>query len=240
VGLRERESCAILNAGLVRWAAARRLELSQAFPTADIFIGRGSGGMVSADYFERFPLVAFESINGAIVSRVVEQQSLRDAAVAIPQDGGEFASIYFVNSGQVARQEQSQFAGVIINMNGFRTVQVPMEKLDAAGAEWDGQPLVRLDTTPESATSNASLLLPAAYGIGSAQVRTEVTRVMAGLGTGRLGAFAEGIADELRGRAITAGANPLRLGIPSIEASPMAYLPEGSLIVRAQLSGESR
>ncbi|GAA5230067.1 hypothetical protein [Arthrobacter cryoconiti] len=240
VGLRERENCAILNAGLVRWAAARTSELSKAFPHAEIYIGRGSGGMVSADYFERFPMVALKSANGAILSGVIEQHSLQAAVVAIPQGDREFASLYFVNGGQVAREELNVFAGVCVNLNAFRTLQVPVDKLDGAGAEWDGLPLIRLEDAQETDADEYLRLRAAAHGLVNACVRTELTRIVYGFENGITGSLTQSITDDLSGRAITAGAHPLRLGVPRIEAAPMAYLPEGSLIVRAVLSGENR
>lgn len=240
LGLRERENSAILNAGLVHWAADLRREFSKMFPEADIFMGRGSGGMASADYFERFPLIAFESRNGAIVSGIVEQKSLKEAVIAIPQDAGESVSLYFVNAGHIAHQELSYFAGVCINVNGYRTLTVPATKVSDAGAEWDGLPLVRWDAASPTVPASGSPLAAAARGIGSARVSTEITRVVAGHETGKLGSFAQVVTDDLIGRAITAGADPSRLGVPNIAASPMAYLPEGSFIIRAQLTGESR
>ncbi|MFD5388191.1 hydantoinase/oxoprolinase family protein, partial [Streptomyces sp. NPDC127074] len=85
VGLRERENATVVNAALGGWAAELTAEATRALRsaglTASLFFARDDGGLISAEYFRRHPVIATAPATTCAARGAAARAGVADAVV---------------------------------------------------------------------------------------------------------------------------------------------------------------
>ncbi|MGW2077442.1 hypothetical protein ACWCOW_11020 [Streptomyces sp. NPDC001939] len=245
-GLRERENATILNAALGGWAEELvqdcRRALRSAGIDAPLLFARDSGGLVSADYFRRHPVVA--------TSPAVPCA----ARGAVARTGGERALVVYedaratrclaVADGEPVRHDRPYpgALGVRVQLGAPDVAEVAAD----AGADEvaavvarlaeraPGAPVLR--TGPDAEAAEAPF--DAARHVAGAECRAEIERIVSAAGRAELDHLLDATRGHALAQAVAAGAAPGTVRVRSFAHAPVAYLPAGVHRVTVQAVGE--
>ncbi|MBO1329781.1 hydantoinase/oxoprolinase family protein [Streptomyces sp. VRA16 Mangrove soil] len=247
-GLRERENATILNAALGGQAGelvqdCRRV-LRSAGIDAPLLFARDSGGLVAADYFRRYPLVATAPAAPCAARGAAVRTGNERAVVVVA--GARATRCLVVVDGEPVRHERPcpGALGVRVQLGAPDVAEVAAD----AGADEvtavvarlteraPGAPVIR--TGPPADTEVSDGLFDAARDAAGAECRAEIERIVSAAGRAELDQLLEATRGHTLARAVTAGAAPGTVRLRSFAHAPVAYLPAGVHRVTAQAVGE--
>ncbi|MFE7156884.1 hydantoinase/oxoprolinase family protein [Streptomyces sp. NPDC057636] len=245
-GLRERENATVLNAALGGWADALVQECRQALRSAGIdaplLFARDSGGLVSADYFRRHPVIAISpatpcAARGAVARTGSEHAVVVDAGV------GSVRCLTVVDGEPVRHERPYPGAlGVRVQLGAPDVTEVAegaADDIHAAVARLGelvpGAPVLH---TGGRAADVPEGRFDAARHAARADCRAEIEHIVSAAGRAEL----DHLLDDARGHAlslaIAAGAAPATVRVRTLTHAPVAYLPAGVHRVTVQATGE--
>ncbi|MFB7756050.1 hydantoinase/oxoprolinase family protein [Streptomyces sp. NPDC056121] len=244
-GLRERENATILNAALGGWAEELvrdcRRALRSAGIDAPLLFARDSGGLVSADYFCRHPVIATSPATSCAARGAVTRTGSEQAVVV--DAGARSVRCLTVVEGEPVRHERPYpgALGVRVQLGSpdvTEWTQGPgAEDIDAVVARLaervPGAPVVR---TGGGADSEGRF--DAARHGTHADCRAEIEHIVVAAGRAELDHLMDAARDQALSRAIAAGAAPATVRVRSLTHAPVAYLPAGVHRVTVQAAGE--
>ncbi|MDW6066183.1 hydantoinase/oxoprolinase family protein [Streptomyces sp. FXJ1.4098] len=251
-GLRERENATALNAALGGWAADLAAESSRALRaaglTSPVFFARDDGGLVSAEYFRRHPVIATAPATACAARGAAARTGLARAVVV--DAGARSVRCLVLGDGEPERSARPAPGplGVLTHLGSPEIHEVlpgppggtPAEAAEAArliarqlarvpdaellytggGAESVGAP-------PADPTLRAARLTDAARFAATADCRVGFEQIVAVAGRSELDRLLAAARDHTLSRAVAAGAAPLTVRIESMAHAPVAYLPAG-------------
>ncbi|MGW1179884.1 hydantoinase/oxoprolinase family protein [Streptomyces drozdowiczii] len=249
-GLRERENATVLNAALGGWADSlvrdTRHALRSAGIDAPVLFARDSGGLVSADYFRRHPVIATApatpcAARGAAARTGARQAVVRDAGA------GPVRCVTLVD-GEPVRHERPHPGplGVRVQLGAPEITEAPAGT-EALGAVTDrlaervpGAPVLTTgggSGTPADGDTPEEAFDAARYAAG-ADCRAEIEHIVAAAGTAELDQLLAAARDHALSLVIAAGADPATTKLHTFAHAPVAYLPAGVHRVTARATGE--
>ncbi|KUJ68257.1 hypothetical protein ACZ90_20235 [Streptomyces albus subsp. albus] len=255
-GLRERENTTVLNAALQPWAARLTALAERALRAggvqAPLSLARNTGGLVSAAYFRRYPILATASTTACAV-RGAALAAGAARAVVVDAGAAEIRCVS-VTDGEVERSDIGPgLGGVDLDLDRIRADSLPRGDLAQAGADRvaalvgrvqqrtpggvllaaGGEPRLVPVRTPDPAAAIAA----AAYGAACSEITTEVDRVAVAAGRTELDRLLGLARDQALARVVAAGAAPATVRIAFATHTPVSYLPEGVHRLRARALG---
>lgn len=235
LGLRERESSAVLEAGLGDWSKQLAGEIREAFAPLPVSFARGLGSRVDSAYFAAHPLGAIDARRRCAVEGSVLLADDGDLVVVFT-DRDEVVVIG-VSDFRIERQDVAEIWGVPYNHQPFEAGVHPRAnqkawESDAAQAALrrPGHAVVVVgDGPPERMMTNGAMAV--AVGAARADIVVETERIVTA-GPERMDAELAAIIEDARSRAVLAGAGPADELVIVVETAPISYVPEGTSSVR--------
>ncbi len=248
IGMRERESSAVVNAGLIPWAKRTALAAAAAFPGMSVAFAHGLGGYGSPAEFCRLPLGSVEARLRAAALGAERTRGSADLLLAVLEGGS--VQLFGVTDGVPDRADVGTVWGVPHNHIAIDAVTVHPEAgaasvesryhdaLAALRRRRPGHEAVMVgDVESEKIDDRFAIALGAALG----RVRVEVERVVSGGATGGAAGDDEAVValgEEGRTRAVLAGADPRMSHVVSVEARSVAYVTDPVRTVRVTVTGD--
>ncbi|MFD8695464.1 hydantoinase/oxoprolinase family protein [Kitasatospora purpeofusca] len=255
-GLRERENTAVLNAALRPWAVRLTDTVERALRAggvrAPLFLARNTGGLVSASYFRRYPVLATASTTASAVRGAALAAGAGRAVVV--DVGAEEIRCVSVTDGEAERSDAGPgLGGVFLDLDRIRADVLARGDGSRAGAEEvaalaagvqrrtpggvllaaGGEPWLVPVRTPDPATAVAT----AAYGAACSEIAVEVDQVAVAGSRAELDRFLGLAGDQALARVVAAGAAPATARLAFAVHTPVSYLPEGVHRLRARALG---
>ncbi|MER5179072.1 hydantoinase/oxoprolinase family protein [Streptomyces sp. NPDC002896] len=261
-GLRERENATVLNAALGGWAADLAAEAAHALraagSAAPVFFARDDGGLVSAEYFRRHPVIA-TAPSTACAARGAAARSGADRAVVVDA-GAQSVRCLAVDRGEPERSPRPRCGplGVRVQLGSPEIREVrsgphggpsaaPADVARLITQELDRVPDAELVYTGGDAESigapadpvlRAARLTDAARFAATADCSIEFEQLVAAAGRSELEQLLAAARDHALSRAVAAGSAPATVRIESMAHAPVAYLPAGVHRVTVRATGE--
>ncbi|MFJ5044164.1 hydantoinase/oxoprolinase N-terminal domain-containing protein [Streptomyces sp. NPDC088719] len=247
-GLRERENATLANAALGAWADRLVADAGRALTahgvTAPLYFARDDGGVVSAEYFRRHPVIATApaactAARGAALRTGARRALVVDAAA-------HAVRCVTVVDGEPERAEPGPGPfGLRMDLGGPRTTVLPYasgafdpqearhlvererERLPDAEVVWTGG---AAPAGPDSADDAARFAARADCGV-------EIEQIVVATGRAELEALLEAARGHALSRAVAAGATPGSVRVDRSTHTPVSYLPAGVHRVRIRATG---
>ncbi|WP_158880440.1 hydantoinase/oxoprolinase N-terminal domain-containing protein [Amycolatopsis anabasis] len=234
VGLRERENSAALNAAL-RPAADLLVDTLRGAVDTRLFFARNVEGLVSEDYFRRFPLVAFASRAGTTLCGAARLAGVSDAVVA--DVGAEEVRIGQVAAGRPKVRDAPGPDGAMLSITLPVLRRIPPGALGTP--EPDSNALAVGDAPPALPGWRQVPYAPLAGAIGAATAEpaAEVERIVLAIGDAELRQELDDTRGEALAKVISAGADPATARVVTSACNPISYLPDGVYRVFVQAEG---
>ncbi|MGW3564180.1 hydantoinase/oxoprolinase family protein, partial [Streptomyces sp. NPDC000941] len=251
-GLRERENATALNAALGGWAADLAAESSRALRaaglTSPVFFARDDGGLVSAEYFRRHPVIATAPATACAARGAAARTGLARAVVV--DAGARSVRCLALGDGEPEHSARPVPGplGVLTHLGSPEIHEVrpgapgdtPAEAAETArliagqlARVPDAEPLYtgggaeRVGAAPADPALRAARLTDAARFAATADCRVGFEQIVAAAGRSELDRLLTAARDHTLSRAVAAGAAPLTVRIESMAHAPVAYLPAG-------------
>ncbi|MFK4267762.1 hydantoinase/oxoprolinase family protein [Streptomyces milbemycinicus] len=254
-GLRERENATALNAALGGWAADLAADSSRALRaaglTSPVFFARDDGGLVSAEYFRRHPVIATAPATACAARGAAARTGLARAVVV--DAGARSVRCLALGDGEPERSARPVPGplGVLTHLGSPEIHEVrpgppgapegtPAEAAEAArliagqlARMPDAEPLYTgggaesVGAPPADPALRAARLTDAARFAATADCRVGFEQIVAAAGRSELDRLLTAARDHTLSRAVAAGAAPLTVRIESMAHAPVAYLPAG-------------
>ncbi|MGW6204391.1 hydantoinase/oxoprolinase family protein [Streptomyces sp. NPDC055089] len=248
-GLRERENATVLNAALGDWADElaqdSRRALRAAGIDAPLLFARDSGGLVSAGYFRRHPVIATSPATPC-AARGAAVRTGSERAVVVDASGGPVRCLTLVD-GEPARHERPYpgALGVRVQLGAPDVTEVAAgagagetdEVLARLAERVPGAPVIRTGARA-GAEGHPEGRYDAARHAARADCRAETEHIVSAAGRAELDHLLEASRDHALSQAIAAGAAPTTVRVRSLTHAPVAYLPAGVHRVTVQATGE--
>ncbi|MEU4090659.1 hydantoinase/oxoprolinase family protein [Streptomyces aureus] len=250
-GLRERENATILNAALGGWADDLVQDCQRALRSAGIdaplLFARDSGGLVSADYFRRHPVIATSPATPC-AARGAAARTGSDNAVVV-DTGARSVRCLKVVDGEPARHERPcpGVLGVRVQLGAPDVSEVTpgadselRAVLARLGDSLPGAPVIHTGGPAEALRTAAApeSRFDAARHAARADCRAELEHIVSAAGRAELDQMLEAARGHALSLAIAAGAAPGTVRIKALTHAPVAYLPAGVHRVTVQATGE--
>lgn len=250
-GLRERENATVANAALGVWAEELVADAGRALAahgiTAPLYFARDSGGVVSAEYFRRHPVIATapatcSAARGAALrtgpKRALVVDAAADAVRCVP-----------VVDGEVERAEPGPGPlGLRMDLGGPRMTVLPY-----AAGEFDAQVVSALVAREQERLPDAEVVwtggkapsadrsetvTDAALWAARADCGVDFEQIVVATGRSELEALLEAARGRALSRAVAAGATPGSVRVDRMTHTPVSYLPAGVHRVRIRATGQ--
>ncbi|MGW1003117.1 hydantoinase/oxoprolinase family protein [Streptomyces sp. NPDC002520] len=251
-GLRERENATILNAALGGWADELvqdcRRALRSARIDAPLLFARDSGGLVSADYFRRHPVIATSPATSCAARGAVARTGSGQAVVV--DAGARSVRCLTVVDGEPVRHERPYpgALGVRVQLGAPDVTEwaqgTGAEEIRALAARLaervPGAPVIHTGGRAAvfAGAPVAEGRFDAARHAARADCRAEIEHIVSAAGRAELDHLLDAARDQALSRAIAAGAAPATVRVRSLTHAPVAYLPAGVHRVTVQAAGE--
>ncbi|MFE2736691.1 hydantoinase/oxoprolinase family protein [Streptomyces sp. NPDC059349] len=251
LGLRERENATVLNAALGGWADELvqdcRRALRSAGIDAPLLFARDSGGLVSADYFRRHPVIA-TSPASPCAARGAALRTGSEQAVVVDVGAGSVRCLT-VGDGEPVRHERPYAGalGVRVQLGAPDATEVAQEAADEIhavvarlGEQVPGAPVIHTGGRAEvfEAVSEPEGQFDAARHAARADCRAEIEHIVSAAGRAELDHLLDAARGHALSLAIAAGAAPATVRVRTLTHAPVAYLPAGVHRVTVQAAGE--
>jgi hypothetical protein len=233
---------------------------------AEVFFARNDGTIAAIDHLARHPLTLYGGAAAATVRGAARLAGEQDALVALTRADGRTPSVCAVTAGQPRLTSgHTTIAGV---PTGLRVIaQVPARSAGGAGTV-DVRAMAEAVDRAKTAPADLPLLLggpgaddlamalplrltgtlgvrcppwaaaAAAVGVATAPVGGEAERVVPVRGNDA--ATRDAVGEAARAAAVRAGADPRRARAKQIEETPLSYLAEPAVALRARAEGPPR
>ncbi|MFD0078699.1 hydantoinase/oxoprolinase family protein [Streptomyces sp. NPDC127166] len=251
VGLRERENATVVNAALGGWAAELAAEAARALRsaglTAPLFFARDDGGLISAEYFRRHPVIAtvpattYAALGAAaragVADAVVVDAGARSVRCLSVVDGTPERS---VRPGPGPLGVPMQLGSPAIHEVGpgvhhtypedprdmAHVTARQLERLAGAVLLHTGGGAESVGAPPAAADARARLTDAARFAATSV-CRIEFEQLVAAAGRAEFEQRLATARDRALSRVVAAGAAPDTARIESVSHASVAYLPAG-------------
>jgi hypothetical protein len=235
---------------------------------AEVFFARNDGTIAAIDHAATHPLTLYGGAAAATVRGAARLAGERDALVALTRADGGAPAVCAVTSGQPRLTAgHTTIAGVPTSLRVI--AQVPTRPAEDADAIVDVRSMVEAVDRAKTAPADLPLLLggpgaeklatalplrltgtlgvrcppwaaaAAAVGVATAPVGGEAERVVPVHGEDTL-AMREAVSEAARAAAVRTGADPRRARTKLIEETPLSYLAEPAVALRARAEGPPR
>ncbi|MGP8297174.1 hydantoinase/oxoprolinase family protein [Streptomyces inhibens] len=256
-GLRERENATAVNAALGDWAAHLATEAARALRsaglTAPLFFARDDGGLVSAEYFRCYPVIATVpttacAARGAAAAAGVGRALVVDAGArsvrclavvdgeperAVRPGPGPLAVPVHLGSPDIheydSRQAEPEDLARFVARQRERAADTELI-YTGGGAELIGAPGAGADLRTRCLTD-------AARFAAASMCRVEHEQFVVVAGRAEFEQRLAAVRDHALSRVVAAGAAPDTAHIESISHAPVAYLPAGVHRVTVRAAG---
>ncbi|MFF1400166.1 hypothetical protein ACFVZD_41145 [Streptomyces sp. NPDC058287] len=256
-GLRERENATAANAALGAWAeslvATAFRALTACGITAPLYFTRDDGGVVSAEYFRRHPVIgtapaACSAARGAAlragVRRAVVVDAAADAVRCVPLIDGEPERAepgpgplgLRMDLGGPRMALLSHEPGKIDPAAALALVERERERLPDADVVWTGGSVPTLHASG-AVIDGVDPRSDAAFFAARADCSVEFEQVVVAAGRAELDALLETASGHALSRVVAAGATPGSARVDRIAHTPVSYLPAGVHRVRIRATG---
>ncbi|MFE2167138.1 hydantoinase/oxoprolinase family protein [Streptomyces sp. NPDC059447] len=246
VGLRERENATVVNAALGGWATELAAETTRALRsaglTAPLYFARDDGGLISAEYFRRHPVIATApattcAARGAAARAGVVDAGARSVRCLTLGDGNPERS---VRPGQGPLGVPVHLGSPVIHEVGpgvsdtqpadpdviARVAARQLERVAGAVLLHTGGGVGERGAPPAAADVRARLTDAARFAATSV-CRIASERLVAAAGRAEFELRLATARDRALSRVVAAGAAPETARIESVSHAPVAYLPAG-------------
>ncbi|MFD7733814.1 hydantoinase/oxoprolinase family protein [Kitasatospora phosalacinea] len=254
-GLRERENTAVVDAALGGWAGELVGQVTAALraagSAAPLFVARDDGGLVSAEYFGRHPVVgAAGSTGSALVGAALRAGARRVVAVDVARDEMRCAVVV---DGELVRAEAAAGPFGVRTVSGgpdvLRSPVVdPLRRPAVARAlvervrelapdsevGWSGGACADAGAPAGDAGAGPD---DAALAAARAGCRIEFDQVVVAVGREELEESLESAREQALSRVLSAGAVPGTARVDRLVRTPLAYLPPGAYRLRVRALG---
>ncbi|MER5985790.1 hydantoinase/oxoprolinase family protein [Streptomyces sp. NPDC001787] len=250
-GLRERENATVLNAALGGWAGELvqdcRRALRSAGIDAPLLFARDSGGLVSADYFRRHPVIATSPATPC-AARGAAARTGSERAVVVDAGAGSVRCLTVVDGEPVRHERPYPGAlGVRVQLRAPEVTEPAEGTADEIravvarlGERVPGAPVIRTGGGAEAFadTGAPESLFDAARHAARADCRAEIEHIVSAAGRAELDQLLDAARGHALSLAIAAGAAPATVRVRTLTHAPVAYLPAGVHRVTVQATGE--
>ncbi|HEY9369716.1 hydantoinase/oxoprolinase family protein [Streptomyces sp.] len=251
VGLRERENATVVNAALGGWATELAVEATRALRsaglTAPLYFARDDGGLISAEYFRRHPVIATAPATTCAARGAAARAGVADAVVV--DAGARSVRCLTLGDGNPERSVRPGQGplGVPVHLGSPVIHEVGPSVRDTLPA--DPNVIARIAARQLERVAGA-VLLHTGGGVGdmgappaAADVRARLTdaarfaatsvcriaseRLVTAAGRAEFELMLATACDRALSRVVAAGAAPDTARIESVSHAPVAYLPAG-------------